>query len=500
LKRVAGSAVTALLWLLGGCSQAATVLGDSAAAPPHASKALTVAQLQDPENCKPCHAQHYREWQSSMHAYAAKDPVFIAMNERGQIETGGELGDFCVRCHAPMAVELGLTRDGLNLPDLQDPNARGVTCYACHSTGGVREDHNQDLEFAHDRVMRGGIGDRPDDGGAAVPSSAHDSAYSELHDTRQAGSASLCGSCHDVVSHAGVAVERTFAEWRQSRFAEPGREFATCGNCHMLPYRGRAASEGPERELHRHLWPGVDNALEKEFPGLLAQQAAIDCGLRDAIELRLTQSSGGTPWQSFDVQLTNTAVGHAFPSGAAQDRRAWVEFIAYDESGSAIYRSGAFAEGEIVMPDPPGREAVEVFRDQLHDASGAPVHMMWRAAPSAAHPLGYQTNLLPPGGSRSLHYELPEAAVRVTARLRLRPLGLEILDDFQGVSLPVTERVIDTGYLDDGPIRSRIRTLTLPGTERELAREPRFMSPSAPPGPSAEDCATQSYVSLLPLE
>jgi hypothetical protein len=503
LKALAGSACTALLWLLCGCGLADSVASGGAAASqaPGPGQALTVAALQDPENCKGCHAQHYREWRSSMHAYAAKDPVFIAMNERGQIETKGELGDFCVRCHAPMAVELGLTTDGLNLPDLKDPNARGVTCYVCHDATGVREDHNQNLELAHDRVMRGGIGQAQDDGGPPVASSAHDSAYSELHDARQLSSAGLCGSCHDVVNHGGAAIERTFQEWRESRFARPGPELSTCGSCHMQPYQGRAASDGPERQLHRHLWPGVDNALEKKFPGLSAQQAAIDCGLHDAIELLLTHGSSGPAWQSFDVQLSNDAVGHAFPSGAAQDRRAWVEFIAYDESGAVLYRSGVFAEGEIVTSQPPGGEAVEVFRDQLYDASGAPVHFIWQAAPSAAHPLGYQSNLLPPGGSRTLHYELPRAAARVTARLRLRPLGLEILDDFQGVSLPITERVIDTGYLDAGPIRNRVRTLDLHGTERELVREPSSMGASAAsPGPGAEDaddCAAQSYLSLL---
>ena len=50
-----------------------------------------------------------------MHAYAAEDPVFLAMNQRLQRETGGALGDFCVRCHAPMAVREGATRDGLDL-------------------------------------------------------------------------------------------------------------------------------------------------------------------------------------------------------------------------------------------------------------------------------------------------------------------------------------------------------------------------------------------------
>src|ERR1700759_3040457 len=92
--------VLSLAWCLAAC--AADGGGVDAAV-----AALTT--LQDPETCKACHAEHYAEWQSSMHAYAAKDPVFIAMNERGQRETNGALGDFCVKCHAPMALELGLT-------------------------------------------------------------------------------------------------------------------------------------------------------------------------------------------------------------------------------------------------------------------------------------------------------------------------------------------------------------------------------------------------------
>src|SRR5688572_17420291 len=47
---------------------------------------LTREQLLDPEACKDCHPRHYREWKSSMHAYAADDPVFLAMNQRGQEE------------------------------------------------------------------------------------------------------------------------------------------------------------------------------------------------------------------------------------------------------------------------------------------------------------------------------------------------------------------------------------------------------------------------------
>src|SRR6185295_7870613 len=73
------------------------------------------AALLDPQNCKSCHPVHVDEWAGSMHAYASDDPLFRAMNKRGQRETNGALGDFCVKCHAPLAVRDGLTRDGLNL-------------------------------------------------------------------------------------------------------------------------------------------------------------------------------------------------------------------------------------------------------------------------------------------------------------------------------------------------------------------------------------------------
>src|SRR5690606_12102124 len=114
--------------------------------------------LQDPETCAECHPDHYREWLGSMHAYAAEDPVFRAMNARGQRETGGALGDFCVQCHAPVAVALGLTEDGLDL-DALPREVQGVTCYFCHQVDAVEGTHNNPLRLAFYDIMRGGFAD-----------------------------------------------------------------------------------------------------------------------------------------------------------------------------------------------------------------------------------------------------------------------------------------------------------------------------------------------------
>ena len=78
---------------------------DTPARPP-----LTADELLDPEACRECHPSHVQEWSGSMHAYAGDDPVFRAMNARGQRETEGALGDFCVQCHAPLALRLGLAK------------------------------------------------------------------------------------------------------------------------------------------------------------------------------------------------------------------------------------------------------------------------------------------------------------------------------------------------------------------------------------------------------
>jgi cytochrome c553 len=64
--------------------------------------ALPVAELMDPETCAGCHPKHFAEWQSSMHAYAADDPVFLALNRRrSRGDRRSRSASFCVGCHAP---------------------------------------------------------------------------------------------------------------------------------------------------------------------------------------------------------------------------------------------------------------------------------------------------------------------------------------------------------------------------------------------------------------
>jgi Cytochrome c554 and c-prime len=445
--------------------------------------ALSREQLLDPEQCKGCHPKHYREWKSSMHAYAAEDPVFRAMNQRGQRETDGALGDFCVRCHAPMALREGATQDGLNL-DSVPAALQGVTCYFCHNATGVEQPFNAHVTLADDTTMRAGIQD-------AVATGAHRSQYSGFHDRNRAESATLCGGCHDVVNAQGVHLERTSREYQDSLFGLEGPSFDTCSGCHMPGRPGRAAENAdrstPPRVLHEHLWPGVDVALS-DWPDREAQRHAVECALGYNARIVSILRSGPS---ELSVEI-DSAAGHHQPSGTAQDRRLWLELIAYDADGRVLFQSGVIADGEVEdkLPGEPGYDPhLTLYRDWLYDADGAPVHMFWEAAPSAAHPDGYESLTLPPATKLGVphtlraRYRIAELArvARVTARLLLRPIGIDVLED-----------LVHSGDLDPKVV-AELPTHSLYGAAKAWDPQTGALTPLEPEAP----LCPESYRCLL---
>src|SRR6476620_7117024 len=98
-----------LLVAIAACSQGPSTPSTTAAT------TYTVEQLKNPETCKDCHPKQYQEWSGSMHAYATDDPLFVAMNKMGQ---QANIGPFCVKCHAPMAVHEGTNDGGVELDKL----------------------------------------------------------------------------------------------------------------------------------------------------------------------------------------------------------------------------------------------------------------------------------------------------------------------------------------------------------------------------------------------
>ncbi len=413
---------------------------------------LSEDQLADPAACADCHPAHFQEWQGSMHAYAATDPVFRAMNARGQRETNGELGDFCVQCHAPMAVREGLTTDGLNLDEVPD-HMQGVTCAFCHLADEVRDDHNNPIKLATDWVMRGGISN-------PSPQAGHASAWSPLHDRNEVDSADMCGSCHDVVNGHGLRIESTFVEWQESQYATTDAGLVqTCGSCHM---QGRddvaAALPGMKtRRVHSHTFAGVDVALT-DFPHKEDQAAEIQRALDTTVlsELEVFDAGVGT---GINVTLENLSAGHSFPSGATQDRRAWVELVAY-QGDEVIWSSGVVAEDQPLsaLDDP----SLWWFGHDTFAEDGEPAHMFWEVAsmegelllaPEAGSPIGS-------GNHVTRLYSLPDLYPdRITLRVLLRPFKLDVLHD-----------LVQSGDLDPALVEE-VPTWELRAATREWRKE-----------------------------
>lgn len=427
---------------------------------------MTVEQLQDPSTCMSCHPKHYTQWQSSMHAYASNDPVFVALNKRGQRETNNQLGTFCVKCHAPMAVNLGLT-DGTNFDPAALPDAaKGVTCFFCHNVKDITDTHDNPLVLANDNQMRGGAKN-------PAKNSAHVGLYDETMDS-DLNDSKMCGSCHDIVNQQGVHLERTFQEWQTTFFtkSEPALH-NTCGSCHMRSSKDVIADDPDanvtlrEGGFHQHQWQAIDSALI-DWPGQddLKMQNQID--LDDAITIvgvkpLVGVPPGGvcvSPFNMFSGQITvrmdTINTGHAWPSGASQDRRAWLEVVMYDASGTMI-------DSKNVTPDgmDPADEKDATFYDRTYTdaAKTTRAHFFWDVAAEDIQllrpPVTNDPNSSLFDHSTTYHFtpNVPLANIdRVEARIRIRPFPMEMLN-----------LLVQSGDLD-ASIPAKVPTLDIAGT------------------------------------
>ena len=393
---------------------------------------LSKAELMNPATCKTCHPQQFADWEGSMHAYAAEDPVFLAMNRRMQREAP-TLGTFCVKCHAPLATSLGLTTDGLNLASLP-PETRGVTCYFCHSADAVNGTHNNPLALNQDGTLNGPFAD-------PVPGTPHRSRYSPLFDYTRNESAAACGTCHDITNQHNLALERTYSEWQGTLFADP-TVGQTCGRCHMDATMGPASTTSRQklRPLRSHSFPGVDVALSP-FPARDEQKQ----GVQEALDGTLQGTLCVTDSNRIEVSLDNANAGHGWPSGATQDRRAWVEVTAYVDQ-RVVYQSGRVpADQSVESIDDPD---LWLLRDCIYDENDQPVHNFWDAvstSPSNQIPGPVKPTVTDPSSFTRGHVRylypvtgtLSERPNRVTMEVFIKPVGDDVLAD-----------LVSTGDLD----------------------------------------------------
>jgi hypothetical protein len=217
------------------------------------------------------------------------------------------------------------------------------------------------------------------------------------------------------------------------------------------------------------LWPGVDVAIS-DWPDRAEYEARVDCALANSVQY--TQADSPADWDltNLTVRLESNA-GHRFPSGAAQDRRIWLEIVGYDSQGVERCSLGKVPDDVAVAGfederacDPNG---FWLFRDRIFDKDGEETHMFWRADPSVVDG-GFISNTLPFArpfmGTPEPHFVENKFQVsnsihgvtRITLRVRSRPMDFDVL-----------EELIEKDLLDPA-VKDEIRTVTIPGTEAEL--------------------------------
>jgi hypothetical protein len=197
--------------------------------------------FQDPASCASCHQQQYKEWLGSMHAIAMSSPVTELQNrlvlikeerDRAEGKTTPDVGDLCVRCHAPTS-RLGPPQSQEDpraaLPERASASAFGVSCVACHLVDDLtaKPDHNgvqfknlENVDWAPGlKTMFGSFGHRAGDP-PPVGNAGHRSEGREFYvqGRDSARQSEFCATCHTVAvdlpgGEKTLTLQDTFREW-----------------------------------------------------------------------------------------------------------------------------------------------------------------------------------------------------------------------------------------------------------------------------------------------
>jgi hypothetical protein len=313
-------------------------------------------------------------WRPSMMANAARDPYWqasVRREVRDHPAAAAAIEDECSTCHMPMA-HVTMCNAGRrtsvfdNVAALASPEglyaADGVSCTVCHQiaqeglgrpesfTGrfvvyGAQDDTR--VAFGPYRVMHGPARMMWSASGYMPVASSH------------IQSSELCGTCHTVYNHAGVAsgeqglAEQTpYLEWLHSGY----RTERSCQSCHMAEIEGYAPLSNymghPRGGISRHDFRGANlfmlrllathaTELSVLAPPLeieAAQKRTVAHLTTQAASLEIVQASVKADGLAFVVAVNNLA-GHKLPT-AYPSRRAWLHVVVRAADGSIAFESG----------------------------------------------------------------------------------------------------------------------------------------------------------------
>lgn len=191
--------------------------------------------------CRTCHPDHYREWSASPHAYAQLSPVFNAMHATVVKLTSGSNGDFCIRCHTQVGMNLGESVFMSNM-DRHPTSREGISCVVCHRMNTAYGKVSGRFALEEGDLLDPVFGPK---GGEELKRVLADPTkfrvvtnrtdqgrriHTEAIKFNQISESSFCGSCHDVTLMNGFRLEEAFSSFKHTPAARRGE---TCHDCHM---------------------------------------------------------------------------------------------------------------------------------------------------------------------------------------------------------------------------------------------------------------------------
>ncbi|MSP55604.1 MAG: hypothetical protein EXR69_08380 [Myxococcales bacterium] len=211
----------------------------------------TLTADQDAQTCRDCHTAIWEEWQQSQHGQAWTNGIF-------QREFRTQPLDWCVRCHAPLAVG-GADSVG-PIP------AQGVSCAVCHIRDGKMLASSKRAGSPHDTEVVAGLETAEYCGGChqfnfpivtpekqvnAYTSHPMQDTVAEFHAGARSGQAGQCMGCHGntPAGHRfpGAHAEGVLEHALSMTVCKAGSEVEVA-----LTNRG-AGHNVPTGDLHRHL-------------------------------------------------------------------------------------------------------------------------------------------------------------------------------------------------------------------------------------------------------
>lgn len=311
----------------------------------------------------------YDDWQTTMMANSAKDPLWRAKVSHEILVNPGhaaELQTKCTACHAPLGHFTAMFHgsDTYTIDDLINDTLGldGVSCGGCHEIGIENLGKTFSGAIPYDTSKK-------EFGPFENPLTGPMQLYEGLTPTfsTHMSTSQVCSPCHTLITHTAdlegnytgstFIEQATYHEWLNSAFSADN---ITCQKCHMPQLKdsiiiaNNILALGPRSPFNQHQFAGGNAFMismikenktslnitspDKNFDSTLA--ATYRLLQQNTVGLFMFLDSITADTLYLRVRVSNKA-GHKFPSGYPS-RRAVLQLVITDQNEDTVFQTGTF--------------------------------------------------------------------------------------------------------------------------------------------------------------